>query len=63
MPANYGVLLGPSQDAQAGKVDMVLAEALVLRGKLMGILDVVTERRGHRRHEVITKGVAGPRNH
>ncbi len=35
----------------------------VLRGELMGILDVVTEFRRHRRPEVITKGVAGPRNH
>jgi hypothetical protein len=34
----------------------------VLRGELMGILDVVTEFRRHRRPEVITKGVACPRN-
>ncbi len=35
----------------------------VLRGELMGILDFVAERRGHPRPEVITRGVAGPRNH
>lgn len=35
----------------------------VLRGELMGILDFVTERRGQPRPAVITKGVAGPRNH
>lgn len=34
----------------------------VLRGELMGILDIVAERRGNRRSEVITKGVACPRN-
>jgi hypothetical protein len=35
----------------------------VLRGELMGILDAVSEQRGNRRPEVITIGVAGPRNH
>ncbi|MDP2619564.1 MAG: recombinase family protein [Hyphomicrobiales bacterium] len=34
----------------------------VLRGELMGILDFVAERRSHPKPEVITKGVAGPRN-
>jgi DNA invertase Pin-like site-specific DNA recombinase len=34
----------------------------VLRGELMGILDFVAERRSHPRPEVITKGVAPPRN-
>ena len=34
----------------------------VLRGELMGILDFVSERRSHPRPEVITKGVARPRN-
>ena len=34
----------------------------VLRGELMGILDFVSERRNHPSPEVITKGVAGPRN-
>ncbi|WP_419914596.1 recombinase family protein [Hoeflea sp.] len=34
----------------------------VLRGKLMGILDFVAERRRHHHVEVITKDVAGPRN-
>jgi hypothetical protein len=35
----------------------------VLRGELMGILDFVSERWSHPSPEVITKGVAGPRNH
>jgi len=34
----------------------------VLRGELMGILEVVAERRGQPRPKVITKVVAGPRN-
>ena len=34
----------------------------VLRGELMGILDFVSERWSHPSPEVITKGVAGPRN-
>ena len=35
----------------------------VLRGELVGILDMVTETRRHRRPDVITKRLACPRNH
>jgi len=34
----------------------------VLRGELVGILDMATEFRRHRRPDVITKGLASPRN-
>jgi len=34
----------------------------VLRGELVGILDMVTETRRHRRPDVITKRLACPRN-
>lgn len=48
------VVLTPGE--KRGEIDAVL------RGKLMGVLDFVAERRGQPKTVVITKDVAGPRN-